>query len=144
MVTQVVRRKEAVFPPDSDPSLAVDPRFSQFGQRHPKNQRNFVVGLKGRSAVDGKDEGPYDDRPRDGSLGRDIIKNAEQTGWIECERELLTSLSDGGGQQVLVVGLESASRQPHVPRPRISHPIRPPDEQNRIGIRRHDNGNAGQ
>ena len=144
MVTQVVGRKKPVFPPDSYPSLSVNPRFFQLGQWHPKNQCNFIVGLQGWSSVDGEDEGPYDDWPGDGSLGRDIIENAEQAGWIERERELLTSLPDGGGQQVFVVGLESASRQPHVTRPGISHPVRSPDEKNRIGIWRHDNGNAGQ
>src|SRR5262245_34343596 len=63
VVAEVVRREETVFTPDCDPSLAVNPRPSQFGQRHPQSERNFVVGLQGWPAVDGKDEGSYDHRP---------------------------------------------------------------------------------
>jgi hypothetical protein len=144
VVSQMIGREKPVLAPDSDPSLPVYPFPSQIGQRHPKNQRNLVVGLQPWSSVASEDERSYDDRPGHGCLGRHIIQNAEQPGGIKIERELFTSFPNSSGQQVRVFGLESAARQSHVPRPGISHPLGALDEKYCIGIGRQYNGNAGQ
>ena len=77
-------------------------------------------------------------RRQDRRSRHDILKAAKQLLSPQLESYLLLGFSNGGCEELHILGLTAASRKGHLAGPGISHPIGASDEQDGIGIRSDD------
>ena len=65
-------------------------------------------------------------------------------GRVEDDADLLPSLPNGGDSEIGVVRFETPTGETHLARPGVAASVSPANEQDRIGIRRYHNCDAGQ
>ena len=70
--------------------------------------------------------------------GHHVVETADQVVRVELEPDFLEGLAHGGGRRGRLRRGPAAPGQRHVPRPRITCPLGPADEQHGVGIGRQD------
>ena len=113
---------------------AIIRRILEPGEGNPERAGDFAIGNQAGAAGNGKYEGSGEDRWTSSGAGSNVVELAEQLAWVQHQPDLLPGFSNRGGEQVGISAGPPASRQSHVAGPWIAFPLRPTNDQHRIGL----------
>ena len=111
---------------DDDP---VTPLLLQIRHREPDRGRNLFVQAKTGPPTKSKNERPNRDRREYRRSGNDIRQDTKERLTRQLGTDLLGGLSNRGDDEIVITGLATPTREGHVPRPGITLPVRPPDDE---------------
>ncbi len=143
MGSEVEGRETAALAAELDLGLAVDPRIPQRGHRHPESLGHFIAESELNPIRHRKDERSDYDEPGERSAGPDVGESAEQGVGGELPADLFESLAPGGVAEMLIGWIETAAGKADVAGPGITFALGPADQQDGIGIGRHDHRDRG-
>ncbi len=123
--------------------LPVDRGVPELIEGNPERLRHLITEAEGRAIGGGEDEWSDDDETRKGRAGPDVGERTQQLVSLEWPANFFGSLPEGGVDQVAVSGIQPAPGEPDMPGPRVPCPLRPANQQQRVGTGRHDDGDGG-
>ena len=121
----------------------VSARSHEIVQKSPMSAGHLYVGKQWGAAGREKYKGAYRDRWEYWRPRHDVLESTGEAFGSQGDANLLTHLTKGGGQQIIVAGLAPATRKRHMPRPWVSSPVGSANQKNRVWIRGENDSNRG-